>query len=64
MAEAHIVAAIPNGTYVECIHPDHDRIVGSLASNRPKFANGLHLGTREVGSGMELEKHSPNGYRA
>jgi len=64
MTVAHLLAAIPNGTYAECIHLDRDRIFSSLASDQPKVASGLYQPPRRVGSGMELDKHLINRYRA
>jgi L-alanine-DL-glutamate epimerase-like enolase superfamily enzyme len=52
---AHLLAAVPHGTLVECFHPDRDPIWWNLPANRPPLRNGqLELGSRP-GLGWELD---------
>ena len=37
---AHLLAAIPHGTYVECFHPDRDPFWWNLVANRPEPVGG------------------------
>ena len=39
---AHLLAAIPHGTYVECFHPERDPILWNLIANRPEIRDGLY----------------------
>ena len=47
---AHLLAAVPHGTYVECFGPDRDPIWWGLVANRPKLVDG-HL-TLPSGPGL------------
>ncbi len=52
---AHLLAAIPNGTFLESFHPDRDPIWHHLVANRPPVADGwLQLGDAP-GLGWELD---------
>jgi L-alanine-DL-glutamate epimerase-like enolase superfamily enzyme len=52
---AHLLSAIPHGTYIECFHPDRDPIWWNLVANRPDLVDGqLHLSERP-GLGWELD---------
>jgi D-galactarolactone cycloisomerase len=53
---AHLLAAIPHGTYVETFHPDRDPIWWNLVANRPALRDGnLHLPSG-AGLGWELDQ--------
>jgi D-galactarolactone cycloisomerase len=52
---SHLLAAIPNGTFVESFHPDRDPIWWNLVANRPSLVDGeLKLPTGP-GFGWELD---------
>jgi L-alanine-DL-glutamate epimerase-like enolase superfamily enzyme len=52
---SHLLAGIPNGTFVECFHPDRDPIWWNLVANRPPLVDGhIALPTRP-GLGWELD---------
>lgn len=52
---AHLLASVPNGTYLETFHPDRDPIWWNLVANRPQVADGwLELPTGP-GLGWELD---------
>jgi D-galactarolactone cycloisomerase len=52
---SHLLASIPNGTFVECFHPDRDPIWWNLVANRPPLVDGhIALPTRP-GLGWELD---------
>jgi len=38
---SHLLCSIPNGTFVECFHPDRDPIWWNLVANRPNLINGM-----------------------
>jgi D-galactarolactone cycloisomerase len=52
---AHLLAAIPHGTFVECFHPDRDPIWWNLVANRPALAGGRIELTDASGFGWELD---------
>ncbi len=51
---AHLLAAIPHGTYVECFHPDRDPLFWNLISNRPSIKNGVYAVPPGPGFGLDL----------
>lgn len=52
---AHLLCSVPNGTFVECFHPDRDPIWWSLPANRPKLANGMLALPDRAGLGWEID---------
>jgi D-galactarolactone cycloisomerase len=52
---AHLVAAIPHGTVVECFHPDRDPIWWNLVANRPPLTGGQIELSDAPGLGWELD---------
>src|SRR5215211_6843989 len=52
---AHLLAAIPHGTYVECFHPDRDPVWWNLVANRPALAGGELALPAGPGFGWELD---------
>jgi D-galactarolactone cycloisomerase len=52
---AHLVAAIPHGTVVECFHPDRDPIWWNLVANRPPLTGGQVELSDAPGLGWELD---------
>jgi D-galactarolactone cycloisomerase len=60
---AHLLASVPNGTFVECFDPDRDPIWWNLVANRPALSGGhLPLPT-EPGLGWELDQEYIERYR-
>lgn len=53
---AHLLAGVPNGTYLECFHPDRDPIFWQLLANRSGPADGLYQMTDAPGLGLELDE--------
>ncbi len=53
---AHLLAATPRGTYVECFHPERDPLFWTLIANRPPIANGLYPVPSGPGFGLELDQ--------
>jgi D-galactarolactone cycloisomerase len=53
---AHLLAAIPHGTYVECFHPDRDPLFWNLIANRPAPKGGLYPVPDGPGFGVELDR--------
>lgn len=53
---AHLLAGVPNGTYLECFHPDRDPIFWNLLANRSGPTNGLYQLTEAPGFGLELDE--------
>lgn len=52
---SHLLASIPNGTYLEVFHPDRDPIWWNLVANRPELKDGeIELG-EQPGLGWELD---------
>ena len=51
---AHLLAAIPHGTYVECFHPDRDPLFWNLISNRPSIKDGAYAVPPGPGFGLDL----------
>jgi D-galactarolactone cycloisomerase len=52
---AHLLAAIPHGTYLECFHPDRDPIWWNLVANRPAVRQGAVDLSDRPGLGWELD---------
>ena len=52
---AHLLAAIPHGTYLECFHPDRDPIWWNLVVNRPELVDGCVQLSEEPGLGWVLD---------
>jgi D-galactarolactone cycloisomerase len=53
---AHLLAAIPHGTYAECFEPDRDPIWWGLVANRPALRDGLLELSDRPGLGWELDE--------
>ena len=52
---AHLLGAIPHGTYVECFHPDRDPLFWELIANRRGPTAGLYRVPDGPGFGLELD---------
>jgi L-alanine-DL-glutamate epimerase-like enolase superfamily enzyme len=52
---AHLLAAIPHGTFAETFHPDRDPIWWNLVANRPQLRDGLLQLHDAPGLGWELD---------
>ena len=52
---AHLLAAVPHGTYVECFHPDRDPLFWNLIRNRSRIKDGLYSVPAGPGFGLELD---------
>jgi L-alanine-DL-glutamate epimerase-like enolase superfamily enzyme len=52
---AHLLASIPNGTFLEVFHPDRDPIWWHMISNRPEVRDGWVELRDEPGLGWELD---------
>ena len=52
---AHLLAAIPNGTYLESFHPDRDPMFYRLVANRSPLKNGFYAVPSGPGFGLELD---------
>lgn len=60
----HLLAAVPNGTYVECFaDPARDPVWQSMWANRPKVQNGVMPVTSGPGFGLELDQAMIDRYR-
>lgn len=53
---SHLLCSIPNGTFVECFHPDRDPIWWNLAANRPKLVDGMLTLSDRHGLGWEIDR--------
>jgi D-galactarolactone cycloisomerase len=60
---SHLLCSIPNGTFVECFHPDRDPIWWNLVANRPKLINGKLTLSNRPGFGWEIDEHYVAKYR-
>ncbi len=60
---AHLLAAVPHGTYVECFHPDRDPLFWMLIANRPPIRDGLYPVPGGPGFGIELDQACIARYR-
>ena len=52
---AHLLCSVPNGTFVECFHPDRDPIWWNLPANRPKLVDGMLTLSDRHGLGWEID---------
>ena len=53
---AHLLASVPNGTYLETFHRDRDPMFYQLVANRSKFDNGYYHVPQGAGFGLELDQ--------
>lgn len=60
---SHLLCAIPNGTFVECFHPDRDPIWWHLPANRPRLSGGMLTLTDRPGLGWEIDRDYVDRYR-
>lgn len=60
---AHLLASVPNGTYLECFHPDRDPVFWNLIANRNPVVNGRYEVPAGPGFGLELDKAFIDHYR-
>jgi D-arabinonate dehydratase len=60
---AHLLAAVPHGTYVECFHPDRDPLFWTLIANRPQIHDGWYPVPGGPGFGIELDQSCIARYR-
>jgi L-alanine-DL-glutamate epimerase-like enolase superfamily enzyme len=60
---SHLVASAPNGSYLECFHPDKDPIWWGLVANRPRFRDGQLELSEAPGLGWELDADFVERYR-
>jgi D-arabinonate dehydratase len=59
----HLLASIPNGTYLETFHPDRDPMFYALVANRSKFDNGTYEVPQGPGFGLVLDQSTIGKYR-
>ena len=52
---AHLLAAVPNGTYLEVFHPDRDPVWWNLVANRPPLVDGWIELSDRPGLGWDLD---------
>lgn len=60
---AHLLAGIPNGTYLECFHPNRDPLFFNLIANRPAIRNGIYPVPTGRGWGIALDEDYVQRYR-
>jgi D-galactarolactone cycloisomerase len=60
---SHLLAAVPNGTYAECFHPDRDPVWWNLIANRPPLVDGEIALPHRPGLGWELDLDYVERYR-
>lgn len=60
---AHLLASIPNGTYLEYFHPQRDPIWHNLIANRPELSEGRVKLPTGPGLGWVLDEDYINTYR-
>ncbi|MGH2949106.1 MAG: mandelate racemase/muconate lactonizing enzyme family protein [Solirubrobacteraceae bacterium] len=60
---AHLLAGVPNGTFVECFDPDRDPIWWNLVANRPPLSGGRLSLPADPGLGWELDTDYIEHYR-
>jgi D-galactarolactone cycloisomerase len=53
---SHLLAAVPNGEFVDTFHPDRDPIWHGLVANRPKISGGTIALPQRPGLGWELDE--------
>ena len=61
---AHLLGAIPHGTYIECFHPDRDPLFWELIENRPEAKGGMYRIPDGAGWGIVLDEKTIARYRA
>jgi D-arabinonate dehydratase len=61
---AHLLAAIPHGTYVETFDPDRDPVFWNLIANRRNFEDGQYTVPSAPGLGLELDWDYVERYRS
>jgi D-galactarolactone cycloisomerase len=61
---AHLLAAIPHGTYVECFHPERDPLFWELIANRPAIKDGSYPIPQGPGFGLVLDEATIRRYAA
>jgi D-arabinonate dehydratase len=61
---AHLLAAIPHGTYVETFDPERDPLFWNLIANRRPFERGEYVVPDGPGLGLELDAEYIERYRA
>ena len=60
----HMLAAVPNGTYVECFpDPERDPLWAGFISNRAPIKDGIIAVPQGPGFGLELDWDKVNKYR-
>jgi D-galactarolactone cycloisomerase len=52
---AHLLAGVPNGTYLECFHPERDPIFWNLMLNRGGPSDGVYRLSERPGLGLTLD---------
>ena len=60
---AHLLAAVPHGTFLEVFHPDRDPIWWNLVANRPELVDGGLVLPSGPGLGWELDLDYLETYR-
>jgi D-galactarolactone cycloisomerase len=61
---AHLLAAIPHGTYLETFDPERDPIFWNMIANRREFEDGHYLVPDGPGLGLELDWQYVDRHRA
>lgn len=61
---SHLLASIPNSTYVEAFHPTRDPIFWRMLSNRPELADGMFRLPDGPGFGWVLDEGFIQEFRA
>ncbi len=61
---AHLLASVPNGTYVEAFSPARDPIFWQMLANRPALVDGHFSLSDRPGLGWELDEGFIERYRA
>lgn len=61
---AHLLAAIPHGTYVETFDPERDPVFWNLIANRTPFVDGEYAVPSGPGLGLELDWDYVRRYRS
>jgi D-galactarolactone cycloisomerase len=51
---AHLLASVPDGTFVECFDEDRDPIFWNLFANRPTIQHGMYPVPQGAGFGIQL----------
>ena len=58
---SHLLASVPNGTYVEAFTPERDPIFWEMVTNRKPLEDGKLVLPQEPGLGWELDTSSSSG---